>query len=75
MDQYPISSERSVNREVTVSLQLEVGSESFGVTIEELCRLSRMEVTVLIAKMTIRKHTYNHILVLANLLRKKHATR
>ena len=40
MDQYPISSERSVNREVTASSQLEVGCESFGVALEELCPLS-----------------------------------
>ena len=40
MDQHPISSERSVNREVTVSPQLEVGCESFGVALEELCPLS-----------------------------------
>ena len=59
MNRYPISSERSVNREVTVSPQLEVGRESFGVTLEELCPRSldhKMEVTVK-AKMAIRKNT------------------
>ncbi|KAK2567145.1 hypothetical protein P5673_008949 [Acropora cervicornis] len=56
---YPISSERSVNRKVTVSPQLEVGRESSGVALEELCPVSlhhRMEVTVK-ARMAIRKHT------------------
>ena len=60
MNRYPISSERLVNREVTVSPQLEVGRESSGVALEELCLLSlhhRMEVTVK-AKLAIWKHTY-----------------
>ena len=58
MNRYPISSERSVNREVTVSPQLEVGRESSGVAFEELCPLNlhhRMEVTI-IAKMAIWNH-------------------
>ena len=59
MNRYPISSERSVNWEVTGSPQLEVGRESSSVALEELCPVSlhhRMEVTVK-AKMAIWKHT------------------
>lgn len=59
MNRYPISSERCVNREVTVSPQLEVGREWSGVALEELCSVSlhhRMEVTVK-AKTAIWKHT------------------
>ena len=37
MNRYPISSERCVNREVTVSAQLEVGRESSGVALEGCC--------------------------------------
>ena len=59
MNRYPISSERCVNREVTVSSQLEVGRESSGVALEGPCPVSlhhRMEVTVK-AKMAIWKLT------------------
>ena len=62
MDRYPISSERSVNREVRYSPQLEVGRESSGVALEELCPVSlhhRMEVTVK-AKLAIWKHTLHY---------------
>jgi len=63
---------KDLNREITESLQLEMGCESSGVALEELRPLIlhenhsyREEVTV-IAKMTIRKNTCNCILVLAN---------